>query len=351
MKRLFLSFEAMGDAVMRCGMLRVLAADAELHLAGRPHLGVYADCTWIRSIIDARPLERLRSPWLDPLVGGRGALARRLHDGAFDEVVCYERDLRRGLRRWLAARLPAVRVRAIPRDHGQGRAHATEDGAGMLAGMGMDAAAHDPVPRLELSPQRLERADALLTGFGPGRALCLQAGSALATTPWWRFNRRRLGNPKALPAATWTALARMLLERGDADRLLMLGSAAERGLADGIRNALPAALQERVHLETVGLSPIEMAALVRRSAGLISVDTGPAHVAAAVGGRVLVAFGPTDPARFAPRGPGLVRTVVHDIPCRPCHGTPRAKTCRSNDCLGQMPVGRLYDGVRGLLEG
>lgn len=347
MKRLFLSFEAMGDAVMRCGMLRVLAIDAELHLAGRLHLGVYADTSWVRGIIDARRLERSRSPWLDGMLGRR-SLAGQI--AGFDEVVCYERDLRRGLAGWLRVRLPNARIRAIPRDHGQGRGHATEDGAGMLAALGCDPAMHDPVPRLDLSPERLAEAARRLRSLTAGRALCIQAGSALATTPWWHLRRRRLGNPKALPVGNWVALSRMLLERGDADELLMLGSAAERELAIGIRDGLPHALQSRMRLETIGLPVIDMAALVRVAAGLVSVDTGPAHVAAAVGGRVLVAFGPTDTARFAPRGPGLVRTVVHDIPCRPCHGTPRAKACQSNDCLRLLPVGRLYDGVRELLS-
>lgn len=351
MRRLFLTFEAMGDAVMRCGLLRVLARDAELHLAGRPHLGVYADCAWIHGVIDARPLERRRSPWLDPLVGGRAALRERLRAADFAEVVCYERDLRRGLGRWLGARLPGVRVRAIPRLHGQGGGHATLDGAGMLAGLGLDPALHDPVPRLDLAPARLERAAALVRGLCPGRVLCLQAGSALASTPWWDLRRRRMGNPKALPQATWSALARQLLAEGGIDALLMLGSPVERGLAEAVRDGLPAELRPRVRLETVGLGVADMAAVVRSSAGLVSVDTGPAHVAAAVGGRVLVAFGPTDPARFAPRGPGTVRTVVHDIACRPCHGTPRAKACRSNDCLGQLPATRLYAEVRALLAG
>jgi ADP-heptose:LPS heptosyltransferase len=340
MKRLFLTFEALGDAVMRCGVLRVLAAGAELDIAGKAFLSIYSECPWVHSTIDAAPLIRRRYGWPDALVAGRTTLTSRLQTARYDEVICYQRDGDRGLRRWLQRRLPTVRIREIPRSTGKVTGHETDQGSSMLAGLGQ-AESFDPVPAITLAPARLHRAAERLHALAGVRAVCIQPGSALATTPWWDLRRRRLGNPKALPSTTWSAVASSLVGSGAATGIVLLGSGGERSLAVQVRDGVPAGLRDRVHLDAVGLGVPDMAALVRAAALLISVDTGPAHVAAAVGARVLVAFGPTDPARFAPRGPGEVRTIVHDIACRPCHGTPEAKRCRENRCLGLLPAERL----------
>ncbi len=340
MHRLFITFEALGDAVMRCGVLRELARDGRLDLAGKPYLGLYAEVPWIGRLLDARPLERRRHPWLDPLVPGRAELLAHLKAEAYDEIVCYERDARRGLRRWFASRLPGVPLRVIPHRAGRPAGHETEDGRRMLDGLGLAAPDFNPVPHLDLTPARLAEADALLAPL-PGPVVCFQPGTALATVPWWDFKRQALGNPKAVPAATWATLATRLLTSGAAGTIACIGSPAERPLAEAIRALLPPDLAARVTLSTVGLSVPAMAAVVRRAALLVSIDTGPAHVAAAVGARVLVVFGPTDPARYAPRGPGVVRTLTHDVPCRPCHGTPAAKACRDNVCLRLLPAERL----------
>jgi heptosyltransferase I len=54
-----------------------------------------------------------------------------------------------------------------------------------------------------------------------------------------------------------------------------------------------------------------MIALVRRCALLVGGDSGPVHLAAALGVPLVALFGPTDPARNGPRGPGRM-TVLRD---------------------------------------
>jgi ADP-heptose:LPS heptosyltransferase len=46
-----------------------------------------------------------------------------------------------------------------------------------------------------------------------------------------------------------------------------------------------------------------LAALLHLCAGYVGVDSGITHLAAAAGARVVAVFGPTDPRRWAPRGP------------------------------------------------
>ena len=80
-------------------------------------------------------------------------------------------------------------------------------------------------------------------------------------------------------------------------------------------------------------------------------DTGPMHLAAAVGTPVVGIFGPTDPARYAP----LINqsAAVHaNLWCRPCHRTRRPPArCRHGapDCLVGVGTGDVVAAVRSLL--
>jgi lipopolysaccharide heptosyltransferase I len=61
----------------------------------------------------------------------------------------------------------------------------------------------------------------------------------------------------------------------------------------------------------------ELAALAERADRFITTDTGPMHLAAAAGGRVVALFGPTAPWRTGPCGAGhaVVRTQIGCSPC------------------------------------
>ena len=48
----------------------------------------------------------------------------------------------------------------------------------------------------------------------------------------------------------------------------------------------------------------ELAALLQDAAFLVTNDSGPMHLAVAAGTPVVALFGPTDPARIGPYGPG-----------------------------------------------
>jgi ADP-heptose:LPS heptosyltransferase len=62
-----------------------------------------------------------------------------------------------------------------------------------------------------------------------------------------------------------------------------------------------------------------MAAVLDRAALLVGNDSGPMHVAAAVGTRVVAVFGPGAPYKTAPYlAPDRVRVVYASLPCSPC---------------------------------
>lgn len=74
-----------------------------------------------------------------------------------------------------------------------------------------------------------------------------------------------------------------------------------------------------------------LAYLYRKALMLITTDSGPMHLAAAVETPVVALFGPTDPQRTGPYGQGhtIIRT---DLPCSPCF----LKKCSTKECMQKI---------------
>lgn len=95
--------------------------------------------------------------------------------------------------------------------------------------------------------------------------------------------------------------------------------------------------------------PGTLAARFAAAHAAISIDTGPGHLAAAVGCPLVSVFGPSDPKLFLPRGPGRVELVLGSAPCQFCLGTPRFDACRDNLCLNRLETGTLMAAWRRLV--
>jgi heptosyltransferase-3 len=115
-----------------------------------------------------------------------------------------------------------------------------------------------------------------------------------------RGARARTSNSKYWPEENWAAVLRGLRERHPSHAVLMLGVPQEATLNDEI---LQLAKNDSA-INVAHDAPIpRLIALAERAVGMISVDTGPAHVAAAVGCPVVTLFGKSNPNQYAPRGP------------------------------------------------
>jgi len=91
---------------------------------------------------------------------------------------------------------------------------------------------------------------------------------------------------------------------------------------------------------TVGLLP----ALLSRASLLITNDSGPMHVAAAVGTAVVALFGPTSAARTGPYGVGH-SVLTGNVPCRPCFN----RTCQNIlplECLRTVSPDQVLAAAR-----
>jgi len=95
----------------------------------------------------------------------------------------------------------------------------------------------------------------------------------------------------------------------------------------------------------------ELAAVIKRLDLFVSVDTGPSHMAAAVGTPSIVLWGPGKYEQTRP-----VSTVApicilrHPVPCAPCQSTPMQKTCRRNICMEAITPEEVLEAAAKLLQ-
>ena len=165
---------------------------------------------------------------------------------------------------------------------------------------------------------------------GGRRWIALQPGAR-----WWN---------KRWPVDRFAALARRLLAMDESIGIVVLGGSDDRPLGA----AIAVAAGSRCLDLTGQLSLPGMVEWLRRCEVLVTNDTGPMHVAVALGLPVVALFGPTEPSRTGPyRQPESVLRV--DLPCAPC----LKASCRHSEtlaCLNRLPVEWVVDRVGGLLR-
>lgn len=342
MRRLLVFFARVGDLVMFTPVIRHLARDGELDLLVRP---------WGRPLLNGQPgvatIHSLGNPnggLLARLLDGneRGRLEPLLAARRYDEIITFKgetKEVQQWISRWGGQATRRFVSRALP----GAPPHQVDANRNALEFGGFSTVDFDPAPRLEVSAERLAAARARLGVLGQ-RVVALQAGSSL-THRWLR----KQPNLKGLTPAQWSAFLGRLFADGRIDAAVLHGSAPEGREARAISAALDPRWRDRVH-DWTGQVPLgELPAVLAASHATVSVDTGPAHIAAAVGCPLLVLFGPTDPAVFAPRGAGRVEVLLGSAPCQFCHGSRLFKTCRANICLNTMSSETLLAGWRRLM--
>jgi heptosyltransferase I len=132
---------------------------------------------------------------------------------------------------------------------------------------------------------------------------------------------------KRWPAEHYTEVVRQLAPAHPDFKFVILGSDADRDPGAVIARTNP----ERC-LDLTGKTSLpEMVEWIRLSELMISNDSGPMHVAAALGKPLVAIFGPTEPRRTGPYGQ-LASTVQTGLPCVPCM-KPRCAWSKPLECL------------------
>ncbi len=153
-------------------------------------------------------------------------------------------------------------------------------------------------------------------------------------------------NPVAKwPTKLWSpqrfrALAERLLESGF--QVVFTGSKEDRLCLDDVTGTLGASVSRLDGRTTLKV----LAAVYRLASVVVSTDTGPMHLAAAVGTPVVALFGPTAPSRTGPYGKGHL-VLRAGVSCSPCF----SRSCKTTDlepmaCMNRITVEQVVDAVR-----
>jgi heptosyltransferase-2 len=204
-----------------------------------------------------------------------------------------------------------------------------------LALVGAETAGEPPAPVLR-APDTVQRAG----GAGEPLVVALFPGANGESRRW--------------PAGRFSALAQRLAAAGR--RVLVLGGPDEEGLTEVVASA-GAAYGECVDLggrtDLAGL-----AAVLAGCDALVTNDTGPMHLAAALGTPVVALEGPADVRQTRPLGARVRLIGRFDLPCVPCvkNRCPRTGpgtelTDARNECMWLISVDEVERAAQELLEG
>lgn len=156
------------------------------------------------------------------------------------------------------------------------------------------------------------------------------------------------GPAKRWPAHCFVGAIRELSLRLN-PHFVLFGGPADYALAQEITQSLLYAEDSNADRHAVSLHDVagktslrELAALLKNCHLLISNDTGPTHLAAAVGTPVTVPFGSTSPELTGPGNPGrnLDAFIKSDLPCSPCFRRDCPVDFR---CMNEITVDQIVD--------
>lgn len=321
MKILIVKLSSIGDI---CHVLPTVEAlrtqlDAEIHWAVQSEFASLVAC--VEGVSRVIPIDRRR--WWR----GVGASLGELRETSYDLIV----DLQGLLKSALVARAARGRRRIGPSFQREGarvlyhevagpprpERHAVVKALDVLDHLGLQRP--DPVtfPALDLPAPEL-------TDARPRVAL-------LPVSRW---------ETKNWPLSYFAELARRLMTQAGAS-VVVCGGGADREAGEAIVAEAPGALN------ACGLHALpETGGLLRQMDLVVANDTGPLHLAVALGVPCLVLYGPTAPARTGPYGP-LHRVLQVDLPCRPC----LSRRCRVGGipCMASISTDEVFAAAWAML--
>lgn len=319
MRVLVIRTSALGDVVLTTPFLRALSAhlDRPVEVLTSPP---YA------TLLDGLPF--VSRVWSFERDRGIGGMVRALaEDGPFDLAI----DLQNKARTLaLLLRLPAKERRRLVKRKGIGGALGSLFGGGPVlhdeaaASLYFETVADRGVvpgsllPEVAVHPDAKAAAEKVLGRAEGAPIVGLAPGARWALKKWTPERFAEVG------AALQTQGA----------ELLLVGGPQDRAEIDRILGALP-----RPALgDTTALGLADLAALLARLELLVSVDSGPAHLAQAVGTPVVSLFGPTSFRRWGP-AEGMGGVVALPLACSPCTNYGKG-SCSFGDraCLEALPA-------------
>lgn len=184
----------------------------------------------------------------------------------------------------------------------------------------------DPGPWRPHPPVAAQRVlDQLEPGTGDRPLVILNANATWASKAW--------------PPGHFSEVGRLLGARCD---VRLAWAPGEEQLRDGIVAGAPEAIRA---LPPTSLA--ELGAWLARARIVVSTDSGPKHLAVAMGTRTLTVFGSTDPRGWQPPG-AAHRVLTNPIDCHPCDL--RQCTVEGHPCLDQLVPAVVASEVEAMLS-
>jgi ADP-heptose:LPS heptosyltransferase len=301
-----------------------------------------------RRIPGITSVESMDAPWLSREGGALpfGAMLRRARGWRtrrYDLAIDFEPDIRSNL--LLAASRSArtagfasggggalldVALEYRPDEH-------TSENARRLAAAVLDVPARTRPTRLQISVEdRRAGVEAFRGRPRPIVGMHVSGGRAIKQWDVGRFAE----------LAAWIGRAR-------GATIVLTGSAADREMVATVVRTLDPILDPVNVVDLCGALDLPaLAGTLEQLDVFVTGDTGPMHVAAAVGTPVVAVFGPSNPVRYAPRDP--IHTIVRvDLPCSPCNRIrlpPERCVGHTPDCLTGIDVDMVFRAVQRTLD-
>lgn len=329
---LLLRLERIGDLLM------TVEAIADVKRAwpnARIHLAVGSwNASIARLIADIDHVHVLDVPWLsrgEAPASWRAIVrqARGWRQLDYDLALNFEPDIRSNLLMWLSGAHARI-------------GYMSGGGAGLLS----TATAYDPSRHVSDNARRLV---ALAAGSGdpprdtagfprirptPAHVSSVADSLGPVTTPLIGIHVSGGRASKQWHPARFADVARALASLTGAT-IVFTGGKSDRPLVDEVAASLDGVAVK----DMAGAFDLpETAALLGRLDLFITGDTGPMHLAGAMGTPVVALFGPSDPVRYGPRA-RVERVLRVQLPCSPC-GQVRLPPVR---CRGHVPD--CMDGI------
>lgn len=200
----------------------------------------------------------------------------------------------------------------------------------VLVAQALGATVDQPAFTIHISDSDLGKAGELLTKHGLN-----------IDSPWIAMNIGGRWPTKRWPSKFFAMTADQLQQKG-LGRIVLIGGPEDQGVAQEVTS-----LMVTTPIDLTGKTPLTiLPALLQATRVLITNDSGPMHLAAALRTPVVAVFGPTNPARTGPYGKEHV-TLVSEVPCHPCYSR-SCQNAKQLECLFTIAPRQVVEAAESL---
>ena len=175
-----------------------------------------------------------------------------------------------------------------------------------------------------------------LVGYVGTKRVVIHTGSRPEV--WWMKKRWDIEN--------WTEICKYMIDKGY--DIVFIGGKDELSDEQMIASGLSADQSDHFWPMCGTTTITETARIIRDADLMLTTDSGPMHIAAAVNTPLIALFGPTRHTKNGPYMDGA-RVVRSRVDCAPCHGTEDFTQCSDNICMQSISTDIVKEQIEVLI--